>query len=73
MDVGEIPKGKDKIIVALKEFKGKEYIDIRTHFENNEGDWIPTKKGITLTPDSLDEMIDLLKTAKKKVSDKDKQ
>jgi hypothetical protein len=72
MEVGEIPKGKDKIIVALKEFKGKEYIDIRTHFENNDGDWIPTKKGITLTPDSLDEMIDLLKTAKKKVSEKEK-
>jgi hypothetical protein len=72
MEVGEIPKGNDKIIVALKEFKGKEYIDIRTHFENNDGDWIPTKKGITLTPDSLDEMIDILKTAKKKVSDKEK-
>jgi len=72
MEVGEIPKGKDKIIVALKEFKGKEYIDIRTHFENDKGDWIPTKKGITLTPDSLDEMIDLLKTAKKKVSEKEK-
>jgi hypothetical protein len=72
MEVGEIPKGNDKIIVALKEFKGKEYIDIRTHFENNDGDWIPTKKGITLTPDSLDEMIDILKTAKKKVSEKEK-
>jgi len=72
MEVGEILKGNDKIIVALKEFKGKEYIDIRTHFENNDGDWIPTKKGITLTPDSLDEMIDILKTAKKKVSDKEK-
>ena len=72
MDVGEIPKGKDKIIVALKEFKGKEYIDIRTYFENDEGDWIQTKKGITLTPDSLDEMIDILKTAKKKVSEKEK-
>lgn len=72
MEVGEIPKGKDKIIVALKEFKGKKYVDIRTHFESDNGEWIPTKKGITLTPDSLDEMIDLLKTAKKKVSDKDK-
>jgi hypothetical protein len=72
MEVGEIPKGKDKIIVALKEFKGKEYIDIRTYFENDGGDWIPTKKGITLAPDSLDEMIDILKTAKKKVSEKEK-
>jgi hypothetical protein len=70
MEVGEISKGKDKIIVALKEFKGKEYVDIRTHFENNDGDWIPTKKGITLSPESLDEMIDLLQTAKEKFSKK---
>lgn len=64
MEIGEIPKGKDKIIVALKEFKGKGYIDIRTYFQNEAGDWIPTKKGITLSPDNLDEMIDLLKKAK---------
>ena len=69
MDIGEMQKGKDKIIVALKEFKGKEYIDIRTYFENDNGDWIPTKKGITFPPDSLDEMIDILKSAKKKGSD----
>lgn len=72
MEVGEISKGKDKIIVAVKEFKGKEYVDIRTHFENDEGEWIPTKKGITFSPESLGEMIDILKTAKKKVSDKEK-
>jgi len=70
MEIGEISKGKDKIIIAVKEFKGKEYIDIRTHFENDEGDWIPTKKGITLAPDSLDEMIGILKSAKEKVSSK---
>jgi hypothetical protein len=70
MDIGEMQKGKDKIIVALKEFKGKEYIDIRTYFENDNGDWIPTKKGITFPPDSLDEMIDILKSAKKKGSDR---
>lgn len=65
MEIGDIAKGKDKIIVAFKEFKGKEYIDIRTHFQNDKGDWIPTKKGITLSPDNLDDMIDLLKKAKK--------
>lgn len=70
MEVGEITKGKDKIIVAVREFKGKEYVDIRTHFENNDGDWIPTKKGITLSLDSLDDMIGLLQSAKQKVSGK---
>lgn len=70
MEIGELQKGKDKIIIALKEFKGKEYIDIRTHFENNDGDWIPTKKGVTFSPESLDEMIELLTAAKKKMSEK---
>lgn len=72
MEVGEISKGKDKIIVAVREFKGREYIDIRTHFENNDGEWVPTKKGITLSLDSLDDMIELLQSAKQKVSGKEK-
>lgn len=72
MEFGELQKGKDKIIVALKEFKGKEYIDIRTHFENDDGDWIPTKKGITFSPESLDELIEILKNAKKKLEGKER-
>jgi hypothetical protein len=70
MQIGEIQKGKDKIIVTVKEFKGKQYIDLRTHFENDQGEWIPTKKGISLTPDNLDEMIEFLQKAKKATPDK---
>ncbi len=65
MQIGEIQKGKDKIIVTVKEFKGKQYIDLRTYFQNDDGEWIPTKKGISLTPDNLDEMIQFLQKAKK--------
>ncbi len=65
MEIGEIQKGKDKIIVTVKEFKGKQYIDLRTYFQNDDGEWIPTKKGISLTPDNLDEMIQFLQKAKK--------
>ena len=70
MQIGEIQKGKDKIIVTVKEFKGKQYIDLRTHFENDQGEWIPTKKGISLTPDNLDEMIGFLQKAKKAAPEK---
>jgi hypothetical protein len=70
MQIGELAKGKDKIIITLKEFKGKQYIDIRTYFENQEGEWIPTKKGISLTPDNVDDLIKFLNEAKQKVSDK---
>jgi hypothetical protein len=70
MQIGEIRKGNDKIIVTVKEFKGKQYIDLRTYFENDQGEWIPTKKGISLTPDNLDDMIGFLQEAKKAVPDK---
>jgi len=65
MEIGEIQKGKDKIIVTVKEFKGKQYIDLRTYFQNDDGEWIPTKKGISLTPDNIDDMIGFLQKAKK--------
>ncbi len=68
MIVGEIQKtGTDKIIVTVKEFKGKTYIDVRNFFENDEGEMIPTKKGVSLTPENLDELIHLLNEAKKKL------
>ncbi|MCX5815862.1 MAG: transcriptional coactivator p15/PC4 family protein [Proteobacteria bacterium] len=71
MQIGEIDKGKDKIIVTVKEFKGKQYIDIRTFFENDDGEWIPTKKGISFTPENLDEAIKLLQKARKNVAGKE--
>ncbi|MHB8108550.1 MAG: transcriptional coactivator p15/PC4 family protein [Syntrophorhabdaceae bacterium] len=68
MNIGEIQKtGTDKIIVTIKEFKGKTYVDVRTFFENDQGEMIPTKKGISLTPENLDELIRLLNEAKEKL------
>ena len=68
MQIGEIEKGKDKIIITVKEFKGKQYVDIRTYFENDAGEWIPTKKGISLTPENLNEIMPLLETAQKSIT-----
>ena len=68
MIVGEIQKlGTDKIIVTVKEFKGKTYIDVRNFYENDDGEMMPTKKGISLTPENLDELIRLLGEAKKQL------
>lgn len=69
MVIGEIQKGTDKIIVTVKEFKGKTYVDIRTYFENDQGEMMPTKKGVSLTPDNLDDILKLLQEAKKAVKE----
>ena len=70
MKIGEIEKGTDRIIVTVKEFKGKTYADIRTYFENDQGEMVPTKKGISFTPEQLEEAVRLLQQASKALDGK---
>lgn len=59
--IGEIQKkDTEKIQVARKEFKGFEYVDIRTMFLGEDGQWQFTKKGITLAPAKVKELIAVL-------------
>ena len=47
-----IPKGKTRcIIVRLATFKGNTRLDIREHYRDDNGEWAPTKSGITLPAD----------------------
>ncbi len=63
----EIEKGPTEIIrIALNEYKGKEYIDIRQHFKSSSEDYLPTKKGVTFNPEIIDEVIGGLKALKSK-------
>ena len=39
----------ERIQIELKSYKGKEYMDIRIFFKNDEGEWLPTKKGVTVS------------------------
>ena len=34
----------EKIFFNLSEYKGKKYADIRIYYEDDEGEWKPTKK-----------------------------
>jgi hypothetical protein len=40
---------------------------VRNFFENDDGEMVPTKKGVSLTPENLDELIRLLGEAKKQL------
>lgn len=42
-----------KLIFSISNFRGKKYIDIRTWFQDQSGDWKPTKKGIHFSTDKF--------------------
>jgi hypothetical protein len=64
MTVGDIERGETEVLrVSAEEYKGRKYLDIRIYFENDQGEWKPTKKGVTIPPDKVQEFIELVKKA----------
>lgn len=60
--LGEIIKSEtDKIVISAKEYKGRKYVDIRTFFQGDDGNYLPTKKGVTFSPKFIEAMIGILK------------
>jgi len=46
----------EEVRASLSDYKGKTYLDIRVFYRDEEGEWKPTKKGITIAPDLLPEL-----------------
>lgn len=46
----------ERVRVALNEFSGKMLLDIRTYYQAEDGEWRPTKKGVSLGADKLAEL-----------------
>jgi len=65
MQIGEIGRTETEVVrVSVEEYKGRKYLDVRIYFENDEGEWKPTKKGVTIQPDKIDLFMDLIRQAK---------
>ena len=45
-----------KVVVQLREFKGKKLIDLRVFYLTEDGSWRPTPKGISLRPELITEL-----------------
>lgn len=49
--IGEIERSEtEKVIIQVKEFKGRTYVDFRIHYLADEDEWRPTQKGVTVAP-----------------------
>ena len=65
MQIGEIGRTETEVVrVSVEEYKGRKYLDVRIYFESDEGEWKPTKKGVTIQPDKIDLFMDLIRQAK---------
>lgn len=54
----------EQMQIAIKEYKGKSYLDMRIFYTTNDGvDWIPTKKGVTCSPENLEILKDAIEEA----------
>lgn len=60
----DIPRGdKDLLRLAMREYEGKRYIDLRVWFIAPDGAWKPTGKGTTIRPKELARAVAALERA----------
>ena len=50
----------------MQEYKGKSYFNLRIFYTTDDGaTWLPTKKGVTFSPDQLDTLTEAIAEAQK--------
>jgi len=57
----------ETVRVSINNYKGREYLDIRIFFKDDKDEWRPTKKGITLNPESIEELLGYIEKANKQL------
>ena len=65
----KIQKNKTNyLLIESREYEGHPYIDVREFYDNEEGNPMPTKKGITFNPKLTEEVAEaILQTVKEDV------
>jgi hypothetical protein len=58
--VAEIPLEKEAILIGVQPFKGNQYAYIRRFYRSKEGEWAPTKRGVNVRTEFIDELIELV-------------
>lgn len=58
----DIPKKHSQMIrISENEFHGIRYVDIRQYYLDDDGEWKPTRRGVTFPPDLIGEAINGLR------------
>ena len=65
--IATIPRSAtEKLQISINEFKGKSYLDMRIFYTTDDGaTWLPTKKGVTCSPENIELLKDAVEEAVK--------
>jgi hypothetical protein len=67
--VARIPKNPtEEVRVALTSYHGHDLVDIRVFFQDGQGEWRPTKRGVSLSVDSFTELREAIAKAEEMLS-----
>lgn len=63
--IATIPRSAtEQLQISINEYKGKSYLDLRIYYTTDDGiNWLPTKKGVTVSPDNLELLKDAIDEA----------
>jgi hypothetical protein len=59
----------EEVRVSLSSYKGKQYLDLRIYYLGDDGEFHPSKKGITIAPELLDELEEAVKKLREAVGE----
>ncbi len=66
--VQAIEKGLgDRIHVRVSQFKGRVYLDIRNFYEDDAGEWKPTRKGVSVPVELYEQLQQAIVQAKPEI------
>ncbi len=56
----------EQLQISVSEYKGKSYLNMRIFYTTDGGStWLPTKKGVTFSPEQLDLLEEAIQDARK--------
>lgn len=56
-----IPKNDlDQVRISLETYKDVDFLNIRHYYRNDRGEWLPTKRGICISPNKIHDLINAL-------------
>ena len=51
---------RESVVVSETEYKGNKYVDVRVFYKDTDGTLKPTRKGVSIRRDQLDELVSAL-------------